>query len=499
MAEEVIVEIGAEDNASQTIEQVAGKTEEFGDRAAGGAGKAQSGFSKFGSTLKSMTPIVLGVGAAIVGGLALAVNAARGAEEQMARVDAILRTMGEAGSKAKSKILEVSGSLVKLGFDDEDAAESMAKLFQRTKDVTEAQDLLSLSADLARAKQMDLGSATDLVGQVLAGNGRVLKQFGIDIKDAATPMEALAELQKKVAGQSEAYANTFNGQMDRLKVVWGNLLEEIGAPLLGFLTKALDGFLDWIEAMGGTEAIIAKLKPVIETLLPVLQAMWEAVQFLATFMIQAITDIDTMWSNNMYHIRDIVTFVWEAIKLTLTTTFNIIKGLFKIFGGALTLDWQLMWDGIKTMLTAGGEFLSKAWNAIMEGLSTVASKVWEGIKETFKAAINWLIDKFNVFIRAVSGVANIVGKAVGQKNWSIDSIPHLASGGVVTRPTLAMIGEAGPEAIVPLGRKGGASAGLGVTIVIQGNSFYGDDERFVQKIGDQIMRMLEPHLQFATS
>jgi hypothetical protein len=34
------------------------------------------------------------------------------------------------------------------------------------------------------------------------------------------------------------------------------------------------------------------------------------------------------------------------------------------------------------------------------------------------------------------------------------TIPKLASGGIVTRPTLALIGEAGPEAVVPLGPAG---------------------------------------------
>ena len=47
---------------------------------------------------------------------------------------------------------------------------------------------------------------------------------------------------------------------------------------------------------------------------------------------------------------------------------------------------------------------------------------------------------------------------IGGKGWSI---PKMARGGIVTRPTIALIGEAGPEAVVPLG----ASSGFGnVTI-----------------------------------
>jgi hypothetical protein len=42
----------------------------------------------------------------------------------------------------------------------------------------------------------------------------------------------------------------------------------------------------------------------------------------------------------------------------------------------------------------------------------------------------------------------------------------MASGGIVTRPTRALIGEAGPEAVIPLGRVG---AGLGNTYIIHGS------------------------------
>ena len=66
----------------------------------------------------------------------------------------------------------------------------------------------------------------------------------------------------------------------------------------------------------------------------------------------------------------------------------------------------------------------------------------------------------------VAGVAvvgqiagNMIGSDSGDKN-----IPAYGNGGIVTRPTLALVGESGPEAIVPLGRGGG-----GNTIIVQGS------------------------------
>jgi SLT domain-containing protein len=49
----------------------------------------------------------------------------------------------------------------------------------------------------------------------------------------------------------------------------------------------------------------------------------------------------------------------------------------------------------------------------------------------------------------------------------LKGIPAMANGGIVTGPTLALIGEAGPEAVIPLDRMGGMG-GNNVTINVQG-------------------------------
>jgi SLT domain-containing protein len=67
----------------------------------------------------------------------------------------------------------------------------------------------------------------------------------------------------------------------------------------------------------------------------------------------------------------------------------------------------------------------------------------------------------------------------------IPDIPALAMGGIVTRPTLALIGERGPEAVIPLGGSGGRGFG-GSSIIIQGGTFIGaskqDTARWVSEI-----------------
>jgi hypothetical protein len=57
---------------------------------------------------------------------------------------------------------------------------------------------------------------------------------------------------------------------------------------------------------------------------------------------------------------------------------------------------------------------------------------------------------------------------IGGKGFSMPDIPMLAAGGIVTGPTLAMIGEAGPEAVIPLDRMSQMGGGTTVNINVNG-------------------------------
>jgi hypothetical protein len=115
--------------------------------------------------------------------------------------------------------------------------------------------------------------------------------------------------------------------------------------------------------------------------------------------------------------------------------------------------------------------------------------IWDGMVAGIKGGINTVIRAINAFIDGVNAIrinvprislpfgASAGGFSVGLD--PIDPIPELARGGIVTKPTLAMIGESGPEAVVPLGR-GGAGAGMTINLVINGDINGMDD--FEQKV-----------------
>ncbi len=147
----------------------------------------------------------------------------------------------------------------------------------------------------------------------------------------------------------------------------------------------------------------------------------------------------------------------QIVQLTWNTFWQNISNFFAAMNITITLAVQGFFTGLQTIFDTGVGFLKGAWEGFMYGIQAVATSIWEGVKNVFRDGINWIIDKMNSFISGLSAVTGAVGKAIGQKNWSIPSIPHLAAGGIVAhRPggIIANIGEGQyDEAIVPLDGK----------------------------------------------
>ena len=213
--------------------------------------KMNESFRLTDTNMGALSKTILGFGAvagvAMVGFLVSSTKAAKEAEVGIARVDATLRSMGKAALANRDAVLKAADAAIKLGFDDEDAAQSIAKLYQRTGDLTKATQLNALAMDLSRAKNIGLLEATTLVGQVLSGNGKILKQYGIEINDSLPPLEALGALQKQVAGQADAFSKTFEGQMTVLSLQFQNIKETIGQALITALLPFIQQFTAWLN------------------------------------------------------------------------------------------------------------------------------------------------------------------------------------------------------------------------------------------------------------
>ena len=148
---------------------------------------------------------------------------------------------------------------------------------------------------------------------------------------------------------------------------------------------------------------------------------------------------------------------------------DVVKGVFKVFGGLIdfitgvfTLNWKKAWQGVKDI-----------FKGIIDGLAGI-----------FKAPINFIIDGINAFIKGLNKIKipDWV-PAVGGKGFHIEPLQKLARGGVVDKPTTALIGEAGREAVVPLEHNTGWITELAEQINTRGNGD-GQPIQLVVKIGE---------------
>lgn len=129
---------------------------------------------------------------------------------------------------------------------------------------------------------------------------------------------------------------------------------------------------------------------------------------------------------------------------------NIISSVSNTFNKAAS--------AIKTVFSGLKNFFSDFWNNIKKMFSAVGQAVGGAITNTVKTAINGILSTatkiINGFIKAINTAISVINAIPGVKISKIKelSVPKLATGGIATRSTLANIGEAGKEAVLPLER-----------------------------------------------
>lgn len=399
----------------QVVISAVDKTKEAIASATAGLGGFKNNLQALQPAFRTMAVVGTVAFAAVAGVIKTSIDAAKEAEIEMAKFNAIMDTMGSAGKKAKDQLIALSRATVKLGFDDEDAANSLAKFFQRTGDVTDAQKLLTVAMDLSRAKSIDLLTATTLVNQVLSGNGRVLKQYGIDIKETASPLEALGILHDRVAGQAEAFANTFGGKMEILSGQMTNMKEAIGSafiPVLSNLAAKLIPIVNsvtvWIEknpeltekilllsaALTGLVAVVGVLGVSLPIIVKAVQGLAAAFSFvLANPIILFIAAVIAAIAILIVRFEDLKAII-EIFGKGFGIIFGVIIGLAKDLGSVLRAPYDMTMaivNGIDKIIGAKG-FLGGFFKSMGETIGISSPTIAPSTPSASRSVSNFNFD-----------------------------------------------------------------------------------------------------------
>ena len=546
-----------------------------------------SSFDKLASFGKAA---LFGLGAAAVGVGVLGVEMADTFEASHAKLEQALKNAGSSFDAYSAQIGAAQKQMEQYGFTNAQTQEALANLTTALKDPKKALDDISIAADLAKYKHIDLAAAATAVAKAEEGNLKALKQMGIDLPIAAggalklqqahdalskatdaasaylkahsdavdttskshAAYEALLgkvqDAQKKVndessagteimkglsdaiGGQAAASAETFSGKMQALKAQSEDVAKNIGMaliPILENLMLAIKDVVDWftkhkaiaeaiaftiggvlVAAIGAYLATLAKAA--VESVIAFAKMIgsWLGLGEAATtagteatvagaeigvatggmtiaigLVAAAVLYLATHWKEVWAGIQDVIKVAWDWIKEKVDWIWNLFTTVSPL-GIALKWladNWKEIWDGIKTATSA-------AWNFIEGIINTIGGGI-RGMIGLIKAEINGLISLVNMAIRAIDAIHVSLPFGMGNIGFNIPTIPLLAEGGIVTKPTLAMVGEAGTEAIIPLSKMGGMGMG-GMNIVINVSGSVIQEKDLAVTVRDNIAQLM---------
>lgn len=372
-----------------------------------------------------------------------------------------------------------------------------------------AKDVLPQIGDMAAVMNKDLNQAVEAIADAQTGELERLKEFGItkqmiidegnrvmrgkelvnakgQIVDQENFNKALFSLMnQKFKGGMEIQATSFKGLWSTVvgvaqsslatfagitatgEVIAGGLFETVKQGIQLVVNKLgewqKDGTLQqWAEAATNAfKSFMAVATPIVEKLIQFGKWIYDNWSLIAPVLAGVVAGFLAFKT---------AIVVIEAAKLAMAA-FNAIMAMNPIGLVVLAI----------AALVAGGVALYQNWDVV----KAKALELWGNLKETFGGIKSFVLGVWDAIVSGIKGAINAVIKSInsmiaglnkisikvpgwvpgmGGKSWgiSIPKIPMLAEGGIVTKPTLAMIGEAGPEAVVPLGR-GNKTGGTGNT------------------------------------
>lgn len=343
------------------------------------------------------------------------------------------------------------------------------------------------------------GVAQDMADARMKGFNGAIESLKGSLETAAIAIgDVMAPTMQRLAGIIQQVVDKFTGlpaPVQTVIVVIGGIVAAIG-PLLVAMGSI-------IKLSGNAMLALGKLGPLFTTLRTAAMSLWTTLManpFIAIAAVVAIVAvlIITHWDQ----VKAFLLAAWDMIKNAAVAVWDWLVEAFKKWGeyiliaitgpiGLLVLAIIKNWDTIKEVtsavweaitetisgvieriksgVTAGLDAIKSAFSTVFNGIKTVVTNVMSTLWSGIKGYINLIIGGVNLLIRGLnrihfelpSWVPGVGGKSFG---INIPEIPALAQGGIVTQPTLALIGEAGPEAVVPLSSPQGRSAVGGVQI-----------------------------------
>lgn len=351
-------------------------------------------------------------------------------------------------------------------------------------------DLITNGYSMEAVIMVAVGAIAVLIGVIWALNAALLAN---PITWIVVAIMALVAVFVILWNECEGFRNFWIGLWEIIKTAFGAFIDSC-QPLFDAMKNAFKEIWEVIQIIWGYIVDLFKLaweaiKAVWDFVKPYFVMIWENIKAVFSVVVEVLgAYFKLAW--------EYIKAVWSVVVSYFRAIWDTIAGIFSVVKNVLKGNWQGAWDAIKGIVGTWAQYFKDIWAAIKKIFSAVGTffktafgAAWDGIKKifsnvgtffttmfdkiksifskigdtiggavskAFKSAINWVLEKaiglINGFIKTINGAIGIINKIPGVSISKIDEleVPELATGGITTGATFAMIGERGREAVLPL-------------------------------------------------
>lgn len=345
--------------------------------------------------------------AAALAGLGVAlVGATKAAIEDEAEQAQLALTLQNVTGASDAQVKATENMIAKMsrasGVADSELRPALASLVRGTKDIATATDALSLAQDISAGSGKDLATVSDALAKAYGGNMKGLQALSPEIKAMIKDGASLEEVMAVLGG-------TFGGA--------AATAAETAAGKFKILKNSLDET---------KESIGAALLPAVEKALPVVQKFAD-------------------WAEkNPDKFLAVASAIGAVAAAIVAVNFAMSANPFVIAAAgivAMAIGFNKLADAMDKINKVGG-FAARLLGGLISPAVGLTANILKGLP----------------------GLADLFSSDDKPNPSKPIVIPKMASGGIVNSPTLAMIGEAGPEAVIPLSRMGQMGGGMSITV-----------------------------------
>jgi hypothetical protein len=255
------------------------------------------------------------------------------------------------------------------GVTDDELRPSLERLARATGDVTKAQKLQSLALDVAAGTGKSLESVTNALAKAQEGSTTALGKLGVGLSKAElaglSAEQVFAKLADTFENQATAKANTFQGQMDRLKIAFDEAKETVGTFILQAITPMVENIVKYVlpavqaftQSFQGGDGLKKAFDDIIQIAKAILIPVFDGIKAIVNQVKVSVNDNKEAFAALWAFIKDyLAPFLGGAFKIALQAI-AVVIGVVVTAVGQLISAFQTLFEWgnkVKQFLSFGG-------------------------------------------------------------------------------------------------------------------------------------------------